>query len=56
MITYNIALKENLETSLARDSIISTNNSNGDDSDEEVKNHDYPVTVNHEEIYPYAMR
>ena len=43
-------MKENLKTSLARESIISNNDSDDDKSDTEVINQDNPVTVNNEEM------
>ena len=46
----NKSLKEILETSLARESIISNKDSDGDKSDTEVINQDNPVIVNNEEI------
>ena len=46
----NKTLKEKLETSLARDSIISNNECDDDESDTEVINQDNPVIVNNEEM------
>ena len=46
----NRTLKEKLKTSLARDSIISNNDSDDDKSDTEVINQDNPVIVNNEEM------
>ena len=46
----NKTLKERLEISLARDFIISNNDSNDDKSDTEVINQDNPVIVNNEEM------
>ena len=46
----NKTLKEKLETSLARESIISNNYSDNDKSDTEVINQDNPVIVNNEEM------
>ena len=46
---HNKTLRERLETSLARDSIIS-NDSDDDKSDTEVVNQDNPVIVNNKEM------
>ena len=47
---YNKSLKEKLETSLARDSIISNNDSDDDKSETEVINQDNAVIVHNEEM------
>ena len=46
----NKTLKEKLETSLVRESIISNNDSDDDKSDTEVIDQDNPVIVNNEEM------
>ena len=48
--TENKTLKEKLKTSLARDSIISNNDSDDDKSDTDVINQDNPEIVNYEEM------